>query len=57
MESGVPITFDSKSEVNSMIQVCFGLIMMFFFNGSGVEGRWMLNEHWDKTFAGVAQPC
>jgi hypothetical protein len=55
MEYGGTFAFDSESKVNSLIQVCFGLIMVFFYDGSGVEGWWKLNERWDMTFSGVAQ--
>jgi hypothetical protein len=30
LESGRPITFDSRSRVSVLIQVCFGLSMVFF---------------------------
>ena len=45
--------FYSRSEVSSLIQVCFGLIMVLFFSGSGVERWWKLC--WNMTFTSVAR--
>lgn len=55
MESGGPIVFYSRMGVISSIQVCFGLIMVFFFDGLRVERWWKSNEQSNKSFLGVAQ--
>lgn len=52
LESNWLITFDSRSGVGALIQVCFGIIMVFIFDGSVVERWWKLAKRWNMTFIG-----